>query len=147
MENRRFSMLKPKLPRGIVWLSFAGTVKEKTNNKAAANKLQRVYCDTGFLLNYRSTIVKACCAGKALSTSDPWGSHHYSNGRGFNLDLSEPICISEMTQEWVNSVGSISNLYERQVSFPSLWHCESAGLSQRFRVALWEGGAGWQGTL
>lgn len=80
--------------------------------------------------------MNACSAGKALSKSDPWGCHHFCDGRGINLDLSGHICISVMAQKWEDSVGRVANFYERQVSFSSLWHHESAGLSSRFKITL-----------
>lgn len=87
--------------------------------------------------------MSACYAGKAHSKSDPWGSQHFfginisfCDRGGIHLDLSGCICISVMTQKIEDSVGRVTNLYERQVSFSSLWRHGSTGLSSRLKITL-----------
>ncbi len=87
--------------------------------------------------------MNACFAGKAHSKTDPWDSQHFTginisfcDGRGIHLDLSEYICISVMAQKWEDSVGRVSYLYVRQVSFSCLWHHGSTGLFSRLKITL-----------
>ena len=81
------------------------------------------------------------------TVSDPWGSQHFAGinisfcgGMGIHLEPSEYICIFVMAQKWEDSVGRVTNLYERQVSFSSLWRHGSTGLSSRLKITLGEGG-------
>lgn len=66
---------------------------------------KRLLC-ASFHCSSRKLWVNACCEGRALWKADPWGSHHLSDGRRFNLHLSKSICICEMAQQWVSRAGS-----------------------------------------